>query len=269
MNRIDRLFRHREHPVLSIYFTAGFPRLQDTAAILAALQQSGADLVEIGIPYSDPLADGPVIQHSSMVALQNGISIGQIFSQLRDFRKTISLPVILMGYLNPVLQYGIERFCEDAANTGVDGLILPDLPLEEYESSYRKLFRKHGLYPIFLVTPETSDERIQKIDSLSRGFLYAVSSSSTTGTEKQLSGQQPYFERLARLQLKNPVMIGFGIRDHQGFVEACRHASGAVIGTGYIRALEGASDVSAATREFVHAILSADAVPGEILGEKN
>ncbi|HVZ98192.1 MAG TPA: tryptophan synthase subunit alpha [Chitinophagaceae bacterium] len=257
MNRIEKLFRHKKNNVLSIYFTAGFPRLGDTINVLNALQNSGTDIVELGIPYSDPLADGPVIQHSSAVALQNGITIKKIFEQLRDFRNRITLPVILMGYLNPVLQYGIEKFCEDAQHAGIDGLILPDLPIDEYKKEYKRLFKKHALDFIFLITPETSEERIRKIDHLSKGFIYAVSSSSITGVDKNLNAQQQYFERLKNMRLKNPVMIGFGIKDHATFLQACAHASGAIIGTAYIRSIENSSDIYADTQQFVSAILSA------------
>jgi tryptophan synthase alpha chain len=258
MTRIEKLFRHKKNNVLSIYFTAGFPRLDDTIDILTALQNSGADMVELGIPYSDPLADGPVIQHSSTIALQNGITIKKIFEQLQDFRNRISLPVILMGYLNPVLQYGMEKFCEDAQHAGADGLILPDLPIDEYEETYKRLFKKHKLDFIFLITPETREDRIRKIDQLSKGFIYAVSSSSITGVDKNLEAQQQYFERLKSMHLKNPVMVGFGIKDHNTFSQVCAHANGTIIGTAYIRSIENSSDIYTDTQQFVNAILHAD-----------
>ncbi len=182
MNRIDELFKTKQAAVLNVYCTAGYPALDSTMKVLQALQDNGADLIEIGMPYSDPLADGPVIQQSNMVAIENGMSIPVLFEQLKHLRPRIHLPVILMGYMNPIMQYGVERFCEAASAAGVDGLILPDLPMYEFETEYRSLFAKHDLKFIFLVTPETSEERIRRIDSLSSGFLYAVSSSSTTGT---------------------------------------------------------------------------------------
>ncbi len=222
MNRIKKLFELKKKNILSIYFTAGFPKLNDTKEILRALQENGADLIEIGIPYSDPLADGPVIQQSSMQALQNGMSIKLLFEQLNKFQDAPleignegnEVPFILMGYLNPVLQYGFEKFCEDAKRVGVDGIILPDLPIYEYESQYKRIFEKNDLNFIFLITPETSEERIRKIDALSNGFIYAVSSSSITGTDKNMDVQESYFQRLEKMQLKNQILIGFGIRDN-------------------------------------------------------
>ena len=239
MNRIKKLFSEKKKNIVSIYFTAGFPQLNDTNTILDALQKHGADLIEIGMPYSDPLADGPVIQHSSMKALQNGMSIKLLFEQLNELRdippSEVRGPLILMGYLNPVLQYGIEKFCSDAHDAGIDGIILPDLPLHEYQTEYKKLFEKYKLDFIFLVTPETSEKRIRKIDALSKGFIYAVSSSSTTGVNKDMAEQQKYFQRLESMKLKNPIMIGFGIKDNETFKQACKHAAGAIIGTAYIK----------------------------------
>ena len=238
-----------------MYCTAGFPRLDSTLEVMKALEDSGADLIELGMPYSDPLADGPVIQASSTLALANGMTIATLFSQLKNFRSTISLPVLLMGYMNPVLQYGFERFCAEAAAVGVDGLILPDLPIYEFETEYGPIIRKYGLDFIFLVTPETSVERIRKVDSLSCGFLYAVSSSSTTGKDKNIGDQQVYFERLQKMALRNPILVGFGIRDHATFEEACRYVNGAIIGTAYIKALEEGGDVNTATKTFVGKVL--------------
>src|ERR1700754_4594779 len=212
MNRLQDLFARKNNNVLNVYCTAGYPQLDSTVPVMKALQDSGVDLIELGMPYSDPLADGPVIQASSTQALANGMTIAKLFDQLRGFRKTIYTPVILMGYMNPVLQYGFERFCQHAADMPVDGLILPDLPEYEFETEYGPIMQRYGLNFIFLVTPETSEERIRKLDSLSTGFLYAVSSSSTTGKDKDMNGQQAYFERLQRMGLRNPVLIGFGIR---------------------------------------------------------
>lgn len=260
MNRIKKSFSDKKKNIVSVYFTAGFPQLNDTNTILDALQKHGADLIEIGMPYSDPLADGPVIQRSSMKALQNGMSIKLLFEQLNKLPGNSpsgvrGTPLILMGYLNPVLQYGIEKFCCDAHDVGIDGLILPDLPLHEYETGYKKLFKKYRLDFIFLVTPETSEKRIRKIDALSKGFIYAVSSSSITGTDKNLNAQQEYFQRLEDMKLKNPIMIGFGIKDNETFTQACKHAAGAIIGTAYIKAIETSDNIETSTRKFINAIL--------------
>jgi tryptophan synthase alpha chain len=208
------------------------------------------------MPYSDPLADGPVIQASSTIALQNGMTIKKLFEQLREFRNIIQLPVLLMGYMNPILQYGFEKFCADASAVGIDGLILPDLPEHEFESEYAEVIRKYRLDFVFLVTPETSEGRVKKLDSLSSGFLYAVSSSSTTGKEKKMEDVTSYLRRLREMKLKNPVMVGFGIKDRQTFQAACGSAQGAIIGTAYIKALGANTDVSIATKNFLSGILS-------------
>jgi tryptophan synthase alpha chain len=255
MNRIKKLFSEKNKNILSIYFTAGFPKLNDTGKILSALQKHGADLIEIGMPYSDPLADGPVIQQSSMIALNNGITIKKLFEQLENCRNDIHVPLILMGYLNPVMQYGIEEFCRDAHNAGIDGIILPDLPLYEYENEYKSVFEKFNLDFIFLITPETTADRIRKIDDLSNGFIYAVSSSSITGTDKNMHAQEQYFQRLEDMKLKNPVMVGFGIKDFQTFSQACRHTAGAIIGTAYIKAIENSVDIGLDTSKFLNSIL--------------
>jgi tryptophan synthase alpha chain len=255
MSRISGLFKKKSKKVLNVYCTAGFPRLDSTLEVLKALEDNGADLIELGMPYSDPLADGPVIQASSTKALENGMTISTLFSQLKAMRPAIGVPVLLMGYMNPVLQYGFEKFCESAAGAGVDGLILPDLPIYEFETEYGPVMKRYGLDFIFLVTPETSPERILKVDSLSTGFLYAVSSSSTTGKNKEINDQQAYFERLGGMGLRNPVLVGFGIRDKASFEAACLHANGAIIGTAYIKALENGSSVAGATREFLNSVL--------------
>ena len=260
MSRIKKLFSDKKKNIVSIYFTAGFPQLNDTTTILNALQKHGADCIEIGMPYSDPLADGPVIQHSSMKALQNGMSIKLLFEQLSKYSNTSSgvrVPLILMGYLNPVLQYGIEKFCSDAHNAGIDGIILPDLPLHEYETEYKNVFEKYKLDFIFLITPETSEKRIRKIDALSKGFIYAVSSSSITGSDKDMSAQEEYFQKLENMKLKNPVMVGFGIKDNKTFLQACKHTSGAIIGTAYIRAIENSKNIEEDTEKFLNSILAA------------
>jgi len=255
MNRLDQLFARKKNDVLNIYCTAGYPKLNSTTEIITVLQDSGADIVELGMPYSDPLADGEVIQASSSVALHNGMTIEVLFEQLQDIRNTIQLPIILMGYMNPVLQFGIEKFCAAAKAVGVDGIILPDLPMYEFETIYKPLFDKNDLKFIFLVTPETSAERIKKIDSLCSGFLYAVSSSSTTGKNKAIEGQENYFKKLQQLQLNNPILVGFGIKDKATFTAACKHTNGAIIGTAYIKALENSTNIAKTTKEFLNTIL--------------
>ena len=255
MKRLEKLFQQKHTNVLNVYCTAGYPQLNSTIEVMEALQNNGADIIELGMPYSDPLADGPVIQHSGSVALANGMTIEKLLGQLKNFREKIHLPVILMGYMNPVLQYGIERFCTDAKDVGIDGVILPDLPMYEFETQYRQFFEKNGLDFIFLITPETSEERIRKIDALCSGFIYAVSSSSTTGNNKVIEDQQPYFKRLQAMQLKNPVLVGFGIKDKATFKAACQYTNGAIIGSAYIKALENTADINAATATFLNAVL--------------
>lgn len=262
MSSIQKLFSNKKKNILSIYFTAGFPNLNDTEKILKSLQENGADIIEIGMPYSDPLADGPVIQNSSVKALQNGMTIKTLFEQLNHSHQIsqpaggdTGFPLILMGYLNPVLQYGFEKFCIDANNAGVSGIILPDLPITEFENEYKKILEDNNLNFIFLITPETSEERIRKIDSISTGFIYAVSSSSITGRDTNLNAQESYFERIKNMNLKNKVLIGFGIKDHQTFSQACKYAAGAIIGTAYIKAIENEKDINIATQNFLNAIL--------------
>lgn len=258
MNNIQKLFSEKEKNILSIYFTAGFPRLDDTVIILNSLQRNGADLIEIGMPYSDPLADGPVIQSSSMKALHNGMTIQTLFNQLHSFHKnnnSKSTPLILMGYLNPVMQYGFERFCHGAKSCGISGIILPDLPINEYENEYKKIFDDNDLSFIFLITPETSEERIRKIDLLSNGFIYAVSSSSITGKDTDMNAQKSYFERIKNMNLKNKILIGFGIRNHETFTNACKYAAGAIIGTAYIKAIANTDQLDNETQKFLNSIL--------------
>ena len=246
--------------VLNVYCTAGYPQLNSTLEVMKALQENGADIIELGMPYSDPLADGPVIQQSGSVALANGMTIKILFEQLKDFRQSPppgdlgGIPVVLMGYMNPVLQYGFEKFCADAAAVGIDGLILPDLPEHEFETEYGAIVKKYGLDFVFLVTPETSEERIHKLDSLSTGFLYAVSSSSTTGSDKNMGDVSSYLQKLQSFKLNNPVLVGFGIKDKATFDAACTWANGAIIGTAYIRALENSKDVKATTKAFLSSI---------------
>jgi tryptophan synthase alpha chain len=254
MNRIDELFAKKKSDVLNVYCTAGYPHLNSTVEVLTALQVNGADLAEIGMPYSDPLADGPVIQESNMIALENGMSISILFEQLEHMRETIALPIILMGYMNPIMQYGLEKFCASAEAVGVDGIILPDLPMYEFETTYQQLFNQHNLRFIFLVTPETGEERIRKIDSLTSGFLYAVSSSSTTGNNKAISDQTNYFKKLQKMQLKNPILVGFGIKDKATFQSASAYSNGAIIGSAYIKALQNTINIQATTKEFLNSI---------------
>ena len=256
MKRIKKLFTEKNKKVLNIYCTAGYPDLADTLKVLAALQENGADMIEIGMPYSDPLADGPVIQHSGSIAIGNGMTISILFDQLKKLREQIDIPVVLMGYMNPVLQYGFERFCAAAAAVGIDGLILPDLPIYEFEQEYGAIINKYGLDFIFLVTPETSQERIRKLDALSNGFLYAVSSSSTTGKDKNMEDVKTYLQKLQTMQLKNPVLVGFGIRDRQTFNDACQYSNGAIIGTAFIKALETNIPVEQSVKQFMKGILS-------------
>ena len=256
MTRIKKLFDGKQSGVLNVYCTAGYPELDSTLIVMKALQSYGADLIELGMPYSDPLADGPVIQKSSGIALANGMTIEKLFLQLEHFRRDIKVPVILMGYLNPVLQYGFEKFCANAADVGIDGLILPDLPEFEFETVYGPIIKKYGLDFIFLVTPETSEERVKKLDNLSTGFLYGVSSSSTTGSDKQMQSVEEYLKRLRGYDLKNPVLVGFGIKDKASFEAACAYSNGAIIGTAYIKSLEHASDINAVTESFLKGVLS-------------
>ena len=254
MSKLSEIFKNKSNNVLNVYCTAGYPQLDSTIAIINTLQANGADIIELGMPYSDPLADGPVIQASSTIALANGMTIATLFKQLRSLKVKKSA-IILMGYMNPVLQYGFEKFCADAAAVGVDGLILPDLPEYEYETEYGAIIKKYGLDFIFLVTPETSEDRVRKLDALSSGFLYAVSSSSTTGNEKDFNAVEKYLERLKSMKLNNPILVGFGIKDKTTFSAACKYANGAIIGTAYIKALEGSTNVEQTTKAFLDSIL--------------
>ena len=254
MKRIQELFQRKQDGILNVYCTAGYPQLESTIGIMKCLQANGADLIELGMPYSDPLADGPVIQASGTIALRNGMTISKLFEQLKNFRNEIEVPVILMGYLNPLLQYGFEEFCAQASEVGIDGLIIPDIPIYEYENEYRTIIQKHKLDFIFLVTPETSEERIKKLDELSSGFLYAVSSSSITGSDKDFSTVENYLKRLKKMNLQNPVLVGFGIKDKSTFQAACKYANGAIIGSAYIKAIEN-SNTEEATKKFLEGIL--------------
>jgi tryptophan synthase alpha chain len=236
MNRLNKLFESKKDNLLSIYFTAGYPELNTTVAIAEALEEAGVDFLEIGFPYSDPVADGPTIQHSSQKALENGMNLNQLFEELKDLRKRVSIPILLMGYFNPMVQYGIERFCKKAIEVGVDGVIVPDLPMYEYETLYSKYFTDNGLSNIFLVTPQTSEERIRKIDTLSNSFIYLLSSSSITGNNLQVSDTiEDYYKRIKAMQLKNPAIIGFGISNNETFKKACEYARGAIVGSAFVK----------------------------------
>lgn len=238
MNRIEQLFEQKKENILSIYYTAGYPDLEDTTKILQYLQDSGADLIEIGIPFSDPVADGPTIQESNQIALSNGMSVKKLLQQLATVRERINIPILLMGYLNPIMQYGIEAFCEDAAAAGIDGFIIPDLPMLSYQEEYKACFEKNGLLNIFLITPQTSEDRIREIDKESKGFIYMVSSASITGARSGISDEQlAYFNRIKAMQLDTPTLIGFGISDNATFSKACSYASGAIIGSAFVKLL--------------------------------
>ena len=257
MNRLTHLFQHKPAGVLNIYFTAGYPALNSTVPIITSLSEAGADLIEIGMPYSDPMADGETIQQSSQQALKNGMTLRILFEQIAAARQQTEIPLVLMGYYNQVMQYGPERFVQKAAAAGIDGLILPDLPAFEYQRDFRQLAEAAGLQVSFLITPQTEDERIREIAASSTGFLYIVSSSSITGGSAQISDvQRQYFERIAALELPNPKLIGFGISDAATFRTACAYFNGAIIGSAFIRALAGQEErVGEATREFVGRIL--------------
>lgn len=256
-NRINRLFEAKKKNILSIYFTAGFPSLNDTAGIIRELEKNGTDLIEIGIPFSDPAADGPTIQKSNQQALKNGMSLKILFEQLSDIRKSVKIPLILMGYFNPVMQFGVEKFCEKCKETGIDGVILPDLPPEEFEENFREVFEKNNLYNVLLITPQTDEARIRKIDSISGGFIYMVSTASTTGDGKKVEDfHRDYFERVQQMNLKNPHLTGFGISDRATFENACTYANGAIIGSAFVKALQNGSDLKTSISEFIKSIRS-------------
>jgi tryptophan synthase alpha chain len=256
-NRITALFSSGRQNLLSVYYTAGYPRLEDTVPIGKYLEMAGADFIEIGIPFSDPVADGPTIQASNKTALDNGMNLHLLISQVRELRKISHIPVILMGYLNPVLQYGIEQFCSDAANAGVDGVIVPDLPVEEYMNDYRDLFESFNLSNTFLISPTTSDDRIRKIDSVTDGFIYAVAASSTTGAKERFSdGQLLYFEKLKKLRLANPFLIGFGISNAATFATACSFGAGAIVGSAFINLLRDSKHPETDIQAYVRSLKS-------------
>ncbi len=255
-NRINQLFETKKENILSIYFTAGYPHLNDTVKIIQELERNGVDLIEIGIPFSDPTADGPTIQRSSETALKNGMSLKLLFNQLKNIRQSVNIPLVLMGYVNPVIQFGVEEFCKKCSETGIDGIILPDLPLEEFNEHYKKHLAKHNLHNILLITPQTPEERIRQIDEASESFIYMVSSSSTTGAGKKVEDfRRDYFERIQKMNLKNPRLIGFGISDHATFANACKYAGGAIIGSAFVKAVQQEEPLEKSIKKFVENIL--------------
>ncbi|WP_298488989.1 tryptophan synthase subunit alpha [uncultured Maribacter sp.] len=246
MNRIKQKLQE-DKKLLSIYFSAGFPTLKDTVTIIQDLEKNGVDFIEIGLPFSDPLADGPTIQESSTIALKNGMTTEVLFNQLKDIRKTVSIPLIIMGYFNPMLQYGVDAFCATCAEIGIDGLIIPDLPLDVYEREYKATFEKYDLLNIFLITPQTGDDRIQQIDAASDGFIYMVSSAGVTGSQSGFGNtQEDYFSRIEKMKLKNPQVVGFGIKDAETFKQATKSTKGAIIGSAFIKHLhkEGVNGIA-------------------------
>ncbi|QRX64839.1 tryptophan synthase subunit alpha [Dysgonomonadaceae bacterium zrk40] len=255
MNRIDQLFQQKKANILSVYFTTGYPQLDDTVRVMQALEKEGVEMLEIGVPFSDPMADGPVIQASGTQALRNGMSVKTLFNQMEDVRGMVSIPLVLMGYLNPILQFGFEEYCRRAASCGIDGLIIPDLPFVEYLENYKQIADRHGLHMIMLITPETSEERIRMIDEHTSGFIYMVSSASVTGARKSFGEQNlAYFRRVNAMGLKNPRLIGFGISNRETFEAACGEAAGAIIGSRFISLLESEPSVEAAAKKLREAI---------------
>lgn len=255
MNRLNQLFNTKKQDLLSIYFTAGYPELNSTVAIAEALEKAGANFLEVGFPYSDPVADGPTIQESSQKSLENGMTLNVLFNELKDLRNKVSIPILLMGYANPVVQYGVERFCKSASEAGVDGIIVPDLPMYEYENMYKDIFAKYGLSNIFLVTPQTSEERIRKIDELTNSFIYLLSSSSITGGNLNVSDKiEAYYQRIKAMNLKNPIIIGFGISNNATYKKACEYANGAIVGSAFVKYLGSRKDYLAGIGDFIRTI---------------
>ncbi len=246
--RINQLFRNKKENILSIYFTAGFPKLEDTVPTMECLQENGVDMLEIGIPFSDPMADGVVIQNSGQQALKNGMSLNVLFGQLTDIRNSVHIPLIMMGYLNPIMQYGFDKFCIECKRVGIDGMIIPDLPMSDYLNEYKPVAEKYGLEFIFLITPETSDERIREIDDNTNGFIYMVSSAATTGTQSSFDAQTGYFNRINSMNLKNPRLIGFGVSNKATLDMVCRYSSGAIVGSAFIKALNETADIESAVK---------------------
>lgn len=249
MNRINQLFEKKQKDILSIYFTAGFPHLNDTCDIIRELEANGIDLIEVGIPFSDPMADGPTIQDSGTIALRNGMTLKVLFGQLQDIRKDVTIPLIMMGYLNPIMQYGFENFCKQCVEVGIDGVIIPDLPFNDYMNEYKPIAEKYGIKVIMLITPETSDERVRLIDEYTDGFIYMVSSASTTGAQKSFDERkQEYFRRINAMSLRNPRLIGFGISNKATLEAAQANANGAIIGSKFITLLKESDNVKEAVK---------------------
>jgi tryptophan synthase alpha chain len=254
-NRLTTLFATGKKNLLNIYYTAGYPKLDDTMTILKALEASGADMVEIGMPFSDPVADGPTIQESNQTALENGMSLKKLVSQLQGFRKEVSVPVMLMGYVNPVIQYGVEKFCKDISEAGVDGLILPDLPFDQYIEEFKPVFEKYNLSMVFLITPQTSEARMRQIDEAATGFIYVVSTFSITGSAgKDIKNSEEYFKRVQSTKLKNPTMIGFNVKDNASYTFAGKYANGAIIGSAFINVLSQSKDLQSDIQKFVKSV---------------
>ena len=254
MNRINKLFQNKKNNILSVYFTAGFPRLEDTVPIIKELVANNIDLIEIGIPFSDPMADGVVIQQSSHKALENGMSIKKLFSQLSTIRREVEIPLVMMGYLNPIMQYGFENFCKDCQRTGIDGLIIPDLPMDDFLTEYKWITEKYGINFTFLITPETSDERIRIIDENTNGFIYMVSSAATTGMQKSFVDKRNYFDRINSMNLKNPRLIGFGISNKETLDIVFQHASGAIVGSAFIKVLEDSTSIKEGVKRLLNGL---------------
>lgn len=251
MNRINRLFEQKKNNILSIYFTAGYPHLNDTDTIIKELQDNGIDLIEIGIPFSDPMADGPTIQESGTVALNNGMSLNILFDQLKNIRQDITIPLIMMGYLNPIIQYGFENFCKKCNDIGIDGAIIPDLPFDDYIKEYKPIADKYDIKIVMLITPETSEERIRLIDENTNSFIYMVSSAATTGAQKSFDNKkQDYFRRINSMNLRNPRLIGFGISNKATLEAAQQNSSGAIIGSKFITLLKESMDVQTAVKNL-------------------
>ena len=255
-NKLEKLLEQKGNGLLSVYFTAGYPSVDDTIDIARQLEHSGADLIEIGMPYSDPVADGPTIQESNQKALQNGMTVARLMEQL-DSSEQLGLPIILMGYFNPILQYGVERFCADCQKSGISALIIPDLPVEEYLKNYQHIFEQYELHNIFLITPQTDEQRIRWIDENSESFIYAVADASITGAKQGISdSQEVYFKKLVAMNLKHPFLIGFGISNHQTFSRACKYGRGAIIGSAFINVLRESDNLAASISQFVRSIKS-------------
>ena len=255
MNRINQLFSSHKKDLLSIYFCAGHPTVDSTAHVIRTLEKHGVDMIEIGIPFSDPMADGAVIQHAATQSLRNGMSLKLLFNQLKDIRRDVTIPLVLMGYLNPIMQFGFEQFCEACVTCGIDGVIIPDLPFRDYQEHYQSIAQRHNIKVIMLITPETSEERVREIDAHTDGFIYMVSSAATTGVQHDFDNQKrAYFKKIEDMKLANPLMVGFGISNKATFDAACEHASGAIIGSRFVTLLEEEKDAEKAILRLKEAI---------------